>query len=171
MNQRSPLVKAEMSPPTDPLDEVNGAEREGCEKALKSSVRSNRYGRWLPARAGEESDELDAIVSALDEVRGRLSSCGCWSTGKKLQSFFSRMQLAHLFCGSSGASKHLILRRLQCPENENELQSTYVHRRERTASHRSAMIAQLVPPFFCQCHARVAVWKTANVWCRCRTLE
>ena len=45
MNQRSPLVKGEMSPPIDPLDEVNGAEREGCEKALKSSVRSNKYGR------------------------------------------------------------------------------------------------------------------------------
>ena len=120
MNQDSPLVKGETSPPIDPLDDANGAERDGCEKALKSSARFNRYGRWFPANAGEESDELDAIVSALEDVRGRLSSCGCWSTGKKLQSFFNRMQLAHLFCGSSGASRHLILRRLQCPENESE---------------------------------------------------
>lgn len=42
MSQRLPLVKGEMSPPIDPLDEVKGAEREGCEKALKSSARSNR---------------------------------------------------------------------------------------------------------------------------------
>ena len=42
MIKRLPLVKGETSPPIDPLDEVNGAEREGCEKALKSSVRSNR---------------------------------------------------------------------------------------------------------------------------------
>ena len=118
IDRNSPLVNGEISPPMDPLDEVNGAERDRCEKALNSSVQSNGYGRRFPAKAGEESDELDAIVSVLEEVRGRLSSCGCWSTGKKLQSFFSRMQLAHLFCGSSGASKHLILRRLQCPENE-----------------------------------------------------
>jgi len=48
--------------------------------------------------AGEEFDELDALVSILvEEARGRLSICGCSSTGKKLQSFFNRMQLAHRF--------------------------------------------------------------------------
>lgn len=48
--------------------------------------------------AGEESEEVEPmefIVPALDEVRGRLSICGCWSTGKKLQSFFNRIQFAH----------------------------------------------------------------------------
>ena len=39
----SPLVNGEINPPTDPLDDVNGADRDGCaEKALKSSARSNR---------------------------------------------------------------------------------------------------------------------------------
>ena len=32
---------------------------------------------------------------------------------------------------------------------KNELQLTHFHGRKRTASHRSAMIAQLVPPFLC----------------------
>ena len=45
MNRNLPLVNGEISPPMDPLDEVNGAERDGCEKALNSSVRSNGYGR------------------------------------------------------------------------------------------------------------------------------
>ena len=81
MDQSSPLVNGESSPPIEALDEANGAERGGCEKALNSSVRSNRYGIWFPAKAGEEPDELDAAVSALEEVRGLLSSCGCWSTG------------------------------------------------------------------------------------------
>ena len=40
--ERSPLVNGETSPPIDPLDDVNGAESDGCEKALNSSVRSNR---------------------------------------------------------------------------------------------------------------------------------
>ena len=30
LNQTSPLVSGETSPPIDPLDEVNGVEREGC---------------------------------------------------------------------------------------------------------------------------------------------
>ena len=30
LNQTSPLVSGEISPPMDPLDDVNGAEREGC---------------------------------------------------------------------------------------------------------------------------------------------
>ena len=38
MNRNSPLVIGEISPPIDPLDEVNGAERHGCVKALNSSV-------------------------------------------------------------------------------------------------------------------------------------
>lgn len=38
MNQNSPLVIGDISPPIDPLDEVNGAERHGCEKVLNSSV-------------------------------------------------------------------------------------------------------------------------------------
>lgn len=42
VNLNSPLVNGEISPPIDPLDEVKGAERDGCEKALNSSVRSNR---------------------------------------------------------------------------------------------------------------------------------
>lgn len=68
--------------------------------------------------AGEESDEVDALVSILfEEARGRLSICGCWSTGKKLQSFFNRIHMAHRSWASSGARKHLILRRRQCPVN------------------------------------------------------
>ena len=45
MYQDSPLVNGEISPPIDPRDEVNAAERDGWENALNSSVRSSGYGR------------------------------------------------------------------------------------------------------------------------------
>lgn len=42
------------------------------------------------------------------------SNIGCWSTGQKLQSFLSRMQLIHRFC-ISGDTIHRIFRRRQWP--------------------------------------------------------
>lgn len=40
---------------------------------------------------------------------------GCWSTGKKLHSFFRRMQFMHRPLGSAGWRMHLIFRRRQWP--------------------------------------------------------
>lgn len=66
-----------------------------------------------PFSAGEESDEVDALVSTLELARGRRSIGGCCSTGKKLHSFLRRIQLSQRPCGSSGANRHLIFLRLQ----------------------------------------------------------
>lgn len=42
-------------------------------------------------------------------------SGGCCSTGKKLHSFFNRMQFTHRPWASEGDGMHLIFRRRQCP--------------------------------------------------------
>lgn len=50
-----------------------------------------------PGEDDEDMEFASDIPSALDPVRGRRSIAGCWSTGKKLHSFFNRMQLEHRF--------------------------------------------------------------------------
>jgi hypothetical protein len=76
---------------------------------------------WPGAKPGEEEDEADVAAepaSALDPARGRRSWPGCWSTGKKLHSFFSRMQLEHRLWRSSWASRQRIFRRRQWTAEE-----------------------------------------------------
>jgi hypothetical protein len=64
--------------------------------------------------AGEDVVEFPfAPVDALGPCLPRESSIDAWSTGKKLQSFFNRMQLIHRPCVSLGEAMHLIFRRLQ----------------------------------------------------------
>lgn len=64
--------------------------------------------------AGDDVVEFPfAPVDALDPCLPRESSTEAWSTGKKLHSFFNRMQLIHLPCVSLGEAMHLIFRRRQ----------------------------------------------------------
>ena len=94
-------------------------------------------------------------------VRGRLSTCGCWSTGKKLHSFFSRIQLEQRFWASSGASKHRIFRLLQCPEGTRLARGLSTHEKTHTASNRSPVVAKLVPSFVADGQS----WFTSsNIW-------
>lgn len=110
---------------------------------MKSSPGSNMRP---PAMAGEESDEVEALVSILfEEARGCLSICGCWSTGKKLQSFFNRIHMAHRSWASSGARKHLILRRRQCPVNLSQCVS---HMHVAMATHRRLSMCDGTPICF-----------------------
>lgn len=49
----------------------------------------------LTANPGDDESEVPASLehdSSFDTDLGRLSGTECWSTGKKLQSFLSRMQ-------------------------------------------------------------------------------
>lgn len=68
--------------------------------------------------AGEDVAEVPlAPVDAFGPCLLRESSMEVWSTGKKLQSFFNRMQLIQRPCVSLGEAMHLIFRRLQWPWN------------------------------------------------------
>jgi hypothetical protein len=67
--------------------------------------------------AGEDVVEFPFTpVDALDPCLPRESSMDVWSTGKKLHSFFNRIQLIHRPCVSLGEAMHLIFRRRQWPQ-------------------------------------------------------
>ena len=66
--------------------------------------------------AGEEVAEFPfGAADALDPCLPRESSMAAWSTGKKLQSFFNRIQLIQRPWVSLGEVMHLIFRRRQWP--------------------------------------------------------
>ncbi len=111
-----PLVNGETSPALIAADDegYSGVDKGNEEEyELKGSTWVNM---WPPWSMGDDSDDDDAPISTFDPARGLRSMGGCCSTGRKMHSFFNRMQLAHRPCGSSGAAKHRIFRRLQCPE-------------------------------------------------------
>lgn len=123
------------------------------------------------AMAGEE--DVEGILDPTDERVPCFwpgSAGGCWSTGKKLHSFLSRIQFMHRPPGSAGWRMHLIFRRRQWPWEPGLVRRLQIDgggplgcgTNKHTACYRCAMVPKLVAPLLAARQRQVPV-----VWVIC----
>ena len=92
---------------------------------------------------------LEKFGGARGYVLTEINETGRVAQGKKLHSFFSRMQLTHRPCTSAGDGMHRILRRRQWPSGEllegpgfqQNLESWFLGAMQLTTGNRSTVIA------------------------------